>query len=426
MSSRRDRSRNRNDQQDVFNTNPNNSNLEEFARMMYRTPDAEEELRRLESKPTRIKRLPLDKVIPDPTQARRVMPHELRLAWITKPDSVVQVLNNWLTRANNEAELLGRDPINVEALLSRSLDEKFTEQLQENAQEEEIGPVEADFRALIQLAASIRLHGLANPVTVVTLPNGMYQLETGERRLLAFNLLHMLPQFVEEQEFDTIPARIVDEKDLWRQAAENGARQDLNAISIARQLALLLMDLYKDKADFSTWSPQLDVEWYSQVRDSSKFPVPYGRGSEIAAALGLKSANQIRQYRALLGLPRAVWTLADEGDWSEYKIRLMMKDARNLGRKLSKHEHEVLEMLAQHQAGILPVLPANFGEEKPRDMPLKVKSEVVFWNQIATLINVDIEAGTVTFQLVEPEVLGRLHGTKNETDYLSLTVKKAN
>lgn len=424
MSSRRDRSRNRNDQQDVFSTNANTSNLEEFARMMYRTPDAEEELRKLESKPTRIKRLPLDKVIPDPTQARRVMPSWLRLKWIQNSSSVADILNEWLQLAQKEATERNRGEINVPILLSRDPDPDHPDDTAIDETEQEMGPVEADFRALVQLAASIRLHGLANPVTVVTLPNGLYQLETGERRLLAFNLLHMLPQHVEEQEFDSIPARIVDEKDLWRQAAENGARQDLNAISIARQLALLLMDIYKDdpvKGNFSTWSPHLDVEWYSQVYDSTQYPVPYGRGSEIAAALGLKSANQIRQYRALLALPRNVWQLADEYDWTEYRIRVMLKSAREIGTQLDQHDKEVLDTLAKYEAGVIDVLPENFGEKKTQPKPPKFQSEVVFKNQLGNVLNVDIQAGTVTFQLSDPKVLGMLH----DVDYILLTVYSA-
>ncbi len=423
MSSRRDRSRNRNDQQDVFNTNSNNSNLEEFARMMYRTPDAEEELRKLESKPSRIKRLPLDKVMPDPTQARRVMPGWLRLRWITQSDTVVNILNQWLELANKEATKRKRPELDVPFLLSRDTDLTRVGWDSKEDTEPEMGPIEADFRALLQLAASIRLHGLANPVTVVTLPNGSYQLETGERRLLAYNLLHMLPGHVEEQEFDAIPARVVEQKDLWRQAAENGARQDLNAISIARQLALLLMDIYQEKGDFSTWSPHLDVEWYSQVRDSKQFPVPYGRGSEIAAALGLKSANQIRQYRALLSLPKSVWQLADEFDWTEYRVRELMKHARNLNQGLDRHDYEVLETLAKYEAGLIPVLPEGFGEEKPTaKLPPKYEAEIVFRNQLGTVVNIDVEAGTVTFQLADATVLGELHGH----EYLLLTVKAAN
>lgn len=421
MSSRRQKSRNRNDQQDVFDVNSNNNagNLEDFASMMYRAPGAGDELRKLESKPTRIKRLSLSQVQPDPTQARRVMPSVLRRQWIANPSDVVTVLNTWLEWANAEADQNDRPEINVPALLSRDTEEyKQGEPIPEE-KPDDVGPIESGFRALIQLAASIRLHGLANPVTVVTLPDGKYQLETGERRLLAFNLLHMLPDYVNEQTFDTIPARVVEEKDLWRQAAENGARQDLNAISIARQLALLLMDIYKDTKPIAPWNPNLDENaWYSQVSDAKEFPIPYGRGSELAAAIGLKSANQIRQYRALLSLPKAVWELADELDWTEYRIREMLKVSRQRATELDKHDREILETLAQYEAGVIEVLPAGFGERKPM-IPPRHRQSVVFSNQAASILNIDVEAGTVTFQLVEPEVLGRLHGI----EFPTLTVK---
>lgn len=361
MSSRRRRSRDKSNQADAFNQDANpdtgdTGSLEDFTNMMYNSGIGDE-LRRADSAPTRIKKIPLDKIVPDPIQARRVMPRHLRRKWIENPGTVVEVLNEWLTHADQEAALRKRPPIDVRAMLER--DPENNNAYPEEDDLEPMGPSENSFRAMVQLAASIRHHGLANPVTVVSHGSG-YQLETGERRLLAFNLLHSLPQEVSEATFETIPARVVETKSMWRQAAENGARQDLNAISVARQLALLLMDVYQEKHTFAPPSVMPDRDWYAQVYNSKKFPVPYGRGAELAAAIGLKSGNQIRQYRQLLDLPGNMWDLADTLDWTEYKIRKMRTDAKRAAElTLDYNEEDILIILARKEAGILKSLPVE-------------------------------------------------------------------
>jgi hypothetical protein len=70
---------------------------------------------------------------------------------------------------------------------------------------------------LAALAASIRRDGLTNPITVINLGNKRYQLETGERRWLAYHLLY---QMLPDAKWRHIPARVMSELDVWRQAAE--------------------------------------------------------------------------------------------------------------------------------------------------------------------------------------------------------------
>lgn len=302
--------------------------IEDFANMLYGTEtDLAADLRRLDAKAVRVKNVPIDKVRPDPAQARRVMPAVLRAHWLKDPASIHDILQEWLTLADAEAERWGRPPLDVPALLD-SDPENNSPDLRDDGDTPDMGPIENDFRALLQLAASIRHHGLANPITVVAGENNTFWVETGERRFLAYNLLQSLPGVV-EGDWSTIPARMVESKSVWRQAAENGARQDLNAISLARQLALLLIDIYSRRHKFAAYEDMPGVDWYAQVADAKKYPIPYGRGAELAGAMGLKSANQLRHYRQLLRLPNEVWEIADEKNWTEYYIRQMIHEVRN-------------------------------------------------------------------------------------------------
>jgi hypothetical protein len=436
MSSRRRRSRDKATQADAFNQESNDSNadagnLEDFANMLY-SSGIGEELRKADSTPARVKKIPLEKIIPDPVQARRVMPHFIRRKWIQNPGAVVEVLNEWLTRADTEAERLGRPPIDVPALLARDPDNPNI--YIDDDEAKEMGPVEASFRAMVGLAASIRHHGLANPITVV--PHGnTFQLETGERRLLAYNLLHSLPQEVSEATFETIPARVVESKSLWRQAAENGARQNLNAISLARQLALLLMDVYKDKHTFALANDMPDRDWYAQVYDSKQFPVPYGRAAELAAAVGLKSGNQIRQYRALLDLPETVWLLADNFNWTEYKIRQMRTDAKKIARRIhTEREENALITLARYEGGQSAGLPAEYEAVLGKRFPKKGTEQPPAANETSapgdeertdgrtiarglpcTVQVVDVPETLLTLQVDDPEVLNLLQSGERIT-----------
>src|SRR5690606_25072022 len=109
------------------------------------------------------------------------------------------------------------------------------------------GPLEAALMKVIELAASIYQEGLLNPISLVRYGEDRFLLETGERRWLAYHLLHhYAPDDGKRDQWAKIPAQFVDGVDVWRQAAENSMRADLNAISKARQYAILLMALEQE------------------------------------------------------------------------------------------------------------------------------------------------------------------------------------
>jgi ParB family transcriptional regulator, chromosome partitioning protein len=93
-----------------------------------------------------------------------------------------------------------------------------------------------DDARLAELAESIRVRGVLQPIVVRPLAGGSFELVAGERRLRAAKIV----------ELDTIPALVRDTEDWERldlALAENMARQDLNPVDAARACAMLVDDL---------------------------------------------------------------------------------------------------------------------------------------------------------------------------------------
>lgn len=258
------------------------------------------ELRRGENTRVTAQSISIFMIAPDATQPRRALPTEVRRAWDGDPQTLPSLLQQWL---NHVPE--------YKPLVARVLDG------QEGERPEHIPAQVGALVEIAELAASIRRDGLTNPITVVK-KDDAHIIETGERRWLAFHLLHA---HTDEEQWTRIPARVVDQFNRWRQAAENNARQDLNAIGKARQLAVLLMDLLPDVAEFLPIdSFEHEQQFYAQVADGEAFRTPRGKGELLLNAMGLKHADQLRQYRALLRLPRDLWEAADDGNWSIAQI----------------------------------------------------------------------------------------------------------
>lgn len=93
-----------------------------------------------------------------------------------------------------------------------------------------------DETALSELAASIKMHNIIQPLTVSSLPNGKYKLIAGERRLRASKIagLKDVPVFIREMKDSTI---------LELALLENLQRENLNAIEIALSYKRLMDDL---------------------------------------------------------------------------------------------------------------------------------------------------------------------------------------
>jgi len=268
----------------------------------------------------RARPLAIDDIYPDPAQPRRVIPAALRQYWNGQPSRLPDLFNMWLQELKIER---GGRPFPIEDYLLAASDSNPTpaEDLEMVARADHIGPLEAAFRPIVDLAASVLRDGLTNPITVAQ-RGRVYVIETGERRWLTYHLLRWQAVDVDSaQDWAEIPARVVESVDLWRQATENTARADLNAIARARQLALLLMDLYGPQNFKPIDLFDSEQMYYAQVADGERYRVPRGTGEKILNATGLKNGAQIRQYRRLLRLPNPVWTLADDLNWTESFIQ---------------------------------------------------------------------------------------------------------
>lgn len=274
-------------------------------------------------------------IYPDPMQPRRAVPSVIRDKWDGTPENISDMLRFW-------TELIAQDRsdgvFDIDPYLLA----------QEEVQRPNIvKPLEVAFLELVEIAASIRQHGLTNPITVTRTPNG-YRLETGERRWLAYHILHNYD--IASKSWDRIPARLVNNIDVWRQASENGARSNLNAIGKARQLALLIMAIHQQKGavfqsfDQMVQSGQSDRAFYAQVADGLRYPVT-GYGETVLNALGFKQPSQYREHRDLLRLPDEVWQLADDLNWPYGRIaslrRKSLGDEKqfiNLAAKKAEHQ----------------------------------------------------------------------------------------
>lgn len=293
--------------------------LEALARTGYSLPLGDLDTGRIVARSTDI-----FAILPDPKQPRRQIPSVVRQQWNGESATVRDLFRSWVDLF---AEEVSRDAQDIEAVIEAILEG------------EEISPAEVyqgdkpdpkrtwgviggSLMAVVNLAAEIRRDGLTNPITVHRIGNN-YLIETGERRWLAFHLLHIV--YPDSTAWAKIPAREVTQSSVWRQASENTARASLNAIGMARQLAMLLMDLIGNEY-FATFDETMqlvscDRAYYAQVADGNQWRIPPGKGEQLVNAMGIKNPVQLRQYRGLLRLPDEIWMLADDLNWEEGFIR---------------------------------------------------------------------------------------------------------
>lgn len=291
------------------------------------------ELSRRESSRQTVRPISIFDIRPDIKQARRAVPTPARAHWSGNPRDIADLFNSWLGIIAEERRLSSQPAFDLNELLWAEVVESRQQDGDEETGHYNPGPIEKAFRAVIDLAVSIRRDGLANPVTIQRTGPNVYQLETGERRWLAYHILYGYfngesgkPQ--ERDRWEGIPAIVVDDFSVWRQASENTARADLNAIGRARQFAILLMDLLTRQGQaFKTYESMVkpgesDRPYYAQVRETR---VPKGKGEILANALGVSHRAAFSRARILLGLPDEVWLAADNMDIPEDELLRLAK-----------------------------------------------------------------------------------------------------
>ncbi len=205
-----------------------------------------------------------------------------------------------------------------------------------------------DQQALQELADSIKLHGIIQPITVRSMGDGTYQLISGERRLRASQIA----------ELANIPAYVRKADDQMMQEAaliENIQREDLNPIEIARSLKLL-QEKYnitqealqervnKDRTTISNYQRLLKLPPSIQhaLLDKS---ITMGHAKALLALDGdlinqlsvfqktIKNGLSVRKTEALVKAVKA----AEEKEEKEEAPSETYEEYKNAREKLSKH-----------------------------------------------------------------------------------------
>lgn len=268
-----------------------------------------EQLAQVDAQVTRVHKISIFDILPDPTQPRRAVPSAVRAHWNGTAQGVAQLFQKWW----EGIEIERRGAFNIGAYLMED------EHIREADSHIKAGVLEESLMTLITLAVSIRRDGLTNPITVAPY-EGKYRLETGERRWLAYHLLYGwfngsngAPD--ERDQWEKIPSREVEAVNVWRQASENSARANLNTISRARQFALLMMNLYAGQREFKPMSAFThERQFYAQVHDLN---TPAGKSALLLNAMGVKHRSSLARLRAMFDLPDEIWQAGDDQNWTE-------------------------------------------------------------------------------------------------------------
>ncbi len=260
----------------------------------------------------RVERILLEMMRPDPVQPRRVLPERIYQAFHANRMTPTQALRELIQIAQLAGRQNGRPFNNVLDLLGNPDDET-------EAEAPQLSPQEKLVRDLVNLAVTIRDDGQVNPLTVVDATQGvtrLYRIETGERRYWATWLLR---DFIPGHERDgMVPCIIIpaERASAFRQAKENTARTGLSAIAMARQAALLLLNVHgyqiPDTAvsnDFYRQALDLDLRGKREYTES------------ILPAMGGIKKGYFSYHKNLLRLSDEAIELADRYGIDERRLR---------------------------------------------------------------------------------------------------------
>ncbi|MCY4525998.1 MAG: hypothetical protein OXB89_05265, partial [Anaerolineaceae bacterium] len=254
------------------------SSAQETADAIYRDPGLPPDIAGLDAQRRSARPVDIGNIWPDRSQPRRAVPLRARRHWDGDPRHVAQLFDGWQQEMQRDGVALDLEALLRQRHWPEGLDDSPDGSDEAENWLERADSLTATLPGLVRLAVNIRQIGLTNPVTVARAERA-FQLETGERRWLAFHLLH---QHFPDENWSHIPAHLVEQVDVWRQAGENSARRDLNAIGRARQLAILLMDLLRERGhSFRNFDEVLaaggsERDYYAQVADGQEFRIPRG------------------------------------------------------------------------------------------------------------------------------------------------------
>ena len=328
--SSRERRRKIQDEDNLLYANPNTLDPKTADAIGFGLGELATEIAAADTEFQAIAAISIQEIHPNAMQPRQSVPHDLTDLYPLTPDNVVDIFERWIIEVQLEKSQNDFDVTNY--LLGKTTERGDQAEKDESDGGSDIGLAastkEDALMKLVDLAASIRRDGLSNPVSLMN-HGDHYEIETGERRWLAYHMLYWkfgdgdVRPDGSRVNWSRIPARIVSRVDVWRQASENNARDNLNAISRARQLAVLLMDLHGSQNFTSYNDCASEQAFYAQVADGGRWRIPRGQGERLLNAMGMTEASQLRQYRALLRLPDELWRKGDDESLSEGELRKM-------------------------------------------------------------------------------------------------------
>jgi hypothetical protein len=264
-----------------------------------------------EAEGLRVEYLNLLLVYPDPVQPRRILPERIYQQFWAGRLTQTQALKELVSLAQIAARQNAR-PFNSVTDFLNSEDEEETANTPSLSHEEQL------VKDLVNLSATIRDDGQVNPLTVVDVSDGtsiQYRIETGERRYWATWLLRdFFPGYNHDGK---IPCIVVpaDKASTFRQAKENTARAGLNAIAMARQVALLLLTVH----GYEIPNEAVSMGFYRQaleldLRSKREFT------ADVLSALGGIDKHQLKRHKALLRLCDEAVETADRHNIDEIKL----------------------------------------------------------------------------------------------------------
>jgi len=325
--SSRERRRKIQAEENLLSSNPNTLDPRRADAIGFGLGALELEIAAADSEFQAIEAVSIHEIQPNAIQPRNSIPHDLSDIFALQTAHIVDIFERWIIEVQLET---GKKDFDILPYLQGTATERgeLVERVDSVPEGGDVRPTSkaAALMKIIDLAASIRRDGLSNPVSLVRHATH-YEIETGERRWLAYQVLYWKFGDGDKRHdgsivnWSRIPARIVKQVDVWRQASENNARDNLNAISRARQLSLLLMDLHGWQNFAALEDCESEQSFYAQVADGTKWRVPRGQGERLLNAMGLSDPSRLRQYRALLRLPSELWRRGDDENLSEGELR---------------------------------------------------------------------------------------------------------
>ncbi len=262
--------------------------------------------------------LPIGDLVPDPLQARRVLPAGLRGRFLAGELAPVEALNAW-------RELASEDAIEAEVLESR----------------------------VVRLARSLEAQEQINPITVHSVKNGdheRYMIETGERRWWAH---WWLVGFENDFRFETIQAIVVGKASAWRQAAENLQGEPLSAVQEACQVARLVLLEGGTSPGYSLkWgesAPVVELDeggmGYGFYRGVLARRIPQGAWPLIEQATG-KGTRYCQYLLGLLRLCDEALDVSDRAGITESQLRPLAAAGA-----LPERQQRIVRLIVQYALG---------------------------------------------------------------------------